>query len=177
VAGGRYVIVGSPISPDATNLPVRASFVPWLGGVLTERLVGEPGSVLSSEPGRRLPRPRWADGIETADGQRTPIGDALDVPDRTGTYFLTLNSRRVGALVVAPPPGESVLDRYSARDLAPRLRVNRVLVAPDARAWASLSFRAAARRSLIEPALIAALLLLVTETLVIRRRSALRQAA
>jgi hypothetical protein len=177
VAGARYVIVGSPISPDATNLPVRASFVPWLGGVLTERLVGEPGQVLTSEPGKHLPRPRWADGIETADGQRTPIGDALDVPDRTGTYFLTLNGRRVGALVVAPPPGESVLDRYSARDLAPSLRVNRVLVAPDAGAWASLSFRAAARRSLIEPALIAALLLLISETLVIRRRGALRQAA
>jgi len=177
VAGGHYVLAGSPISPDATNLPVRASFVPWLGGVLTERLVGEPGQVLASEPGKHLPRPRWADGIETADGQRTPIGDALDVPDRTGTYFLTLNARRVGALVVAPPPGESVLDRYSARDLAQRLRVNRVLVAPDAGTWASLSFRAAARRSLIEPALIVALLLLVAETLVIRRRAALRPAA
>ena len=116
VAGARYVIVGSPISPDATNLPIRASFVPWLGGVLTERLVGEPGQVLTAEPGAHLSRPRWADGIETADGQRTPIGDALDVPDRTGTYFLTLNGRRVGALVVAPPPGESVLDRYSARE-------------------------------------------------------------
>jgi hypothetical protein len=177
VAGGRYVIVASPIFPDATNLPVRASFVPWLGSMLTERLVGEPGQVLSSEPGKHLPRPRWADGIETIDGQRTPIGDALDVPDRTGTYFLTLNGRRVGALVVAPPPGESVLDRYSARDLASRVTANRVLVAPDPGAWASLSFRAAARRSLIQPALIAALLLLLTETLVIRRRTALRQAA
>jgi len=177
VAGGRYVIVASPISPDATNLPVRASFVPWLGSVLTERLVGEPGQVLSAEPGKRLPRPRWADGIETVDGQRTSIGDALDVPQRTGTYFLTLNGRRVGALVVAPPPGESVLDRYSARDLAPRLQVSRILVAPDASAWASLSFRAAARRSLIEPALIAALLLLLSETLVIRRRVALPQTA
>jgi hypothetical protein len=111
------------------------------------------------------------------DGQRTSIGDALDVPQRTGTYFLTLNGRRVGALVVAPPPGESVLDRYSARDLAPRLQVSRILVAPDASAWASLSFRAAARRSLIEPALIAALLLLLSETLVIRRRVALPQTA
>ncbi len=177
VAGGRYVIIASPISPDATNLPVRASFVPWLGGVLTERLVGEPGQVITSEPGKRLPRPRWADGLETVDGQRTPLGDALDVPDRTGTYFLTLNGHRVGALIVAPPPGESVLDRYSAKDLASQLRVNRVLVAPTPGAWASLSFRAAARRSLIEPALLFALLLLLSETLVIRRRAALRQAA
>ena len=176
VAGGRYVIVGSPIVPDATNLPVRASFVPWLGSVLTERLVGEPGQVLTSEPGKHLPRPRWADGIETVDGQRTPLGDALDVPERSGTYFLTLNSRRVGALVVAPPPGESVLGRLTPRDLAARLRVSRALLAPDGHTWASLSFRAAARRSLIEPALLAALVLLLIETAVIRRR-ALQQAA
>ena len=176
VAGARYVIVASPIAPDATNLPIRASFVPWLGSVLTERLVGEPGQVLTSEPGKRLPRPRWADGIETVDGQRTPIGDALDVPERSGTYFLTLTGRRVGALVVAPPPGESVLDRFTPRDLASRLRVTRALLAPDGHTWATLSFRAAARRSLIEPALLAALALLLIETAVIRRR-ALHQAA
>ena len=37
VAGPRYVILASPLSPDATNLPVSAPFVPWLGSVLTER--------------------------------------------------------------------------------------------------------------------------------------------
>lgn len=176
VSGARYVIVGSPIVPDATNLPVRASFVPWLGSVLTERLVGEPGQVITSEPGKHLPRPRWADGIETIDGQRTPLGDALDVPERSNTYFLTLGGRRVGALVVAPTPGESVLDRFAARDLAARLRVSRALLAPDGHTWASLSFRAAARRSLIEPALLAALVFLLIETAVVRRR-ALQQAA
>lgn len=170
VAGPRYVVIASPIVPDATNLPVRASFVPWLGGVLTERLVGEPGQVLSSEPGTRLPRPRWADGLESLDGQRTPLGDPMEVPDRIGTYFLTLDGRRVGALVVAPPAGESVLDRYSARELSSRLRVSRALVAPDAASWAALAFRAAARRSLIQPALAAALLLLVIEALIIRGR-------
>src|SRR6185369_9264844 len=33
VAGPRYVILASSLSPDATNLPVRAMFVPWLGTV------------------------------------------------------------------------------------------------------------------------------------------------
>jgi hypothetical protein len=69
-----------------------------------------------------------------------------------------------------------VLDRLAARDLAARLRVSRALLAPDAHTWALLSFRAAARRSLIEPALLAALVLLVIETAVVRRR-ALQQAA
>src|SRR5262249_39185065 len=135
-----------------------------------------PGQVVASEPGKHLPRPRWADGIETVDGQRSPLGDALEVPARTGTYFLTSNGRRVGALVVAPPPGESVLERFTPRDLAARLRVTRALLAPDPHTWSSLSFRAAARRSLIEPALLAALMLLLVETAVIRRRT-LQQAA
>jgi hypothetical protein len=170
VAGPRYVLVGSPLSPDATNLPVRASFVPWLGSVLTERLVGEPGSVIVAEPGARVARPRWADAIESADGQRTPLSEVLDVPTRAGTYFLTRENRRVGALVVNPSPDESVLDRFTAKELRERLHTERTLVTADAASWATQAFRAAARRSMIGPALIVALLMLIVEALVIGAR-------
>ena len=95
-----------------------ARFVPWLGTVLTERLVGEPGAVIGAEPGAQLPRPRWADAIELSDGQRTALGESLDVPARAGTYFLTSANRRVGAVVVNPSADESVLDRYTANDCA-----------------------------------------------------------
>jgi hypothetical protein len=170
VAGPRYVIVGSPLTPDATNLPVRASFVPWLGSVLTERLVGEPGQVLEVEPGARTPRPRWADGLETVDGQRTPIADVLEAPSRAGTYFLTRNGRRVGALVVNGAPAESQLEQFTASELTDRLHAARALVAPDASAWSSMAFRGAARRSLLETALLVALLLLATEAILIGAR-------
>lgn len=171
VAGQQYVIIASPLTPDATNLPVRAAFVPWIGSILTERLVGEPGQVIEAQPGTQLPRPRWADAIQTADGQRTPLGETLDVPTRAGTYFLSLGERRVGAVVVNPSADESVLDRYSPNDLRERLGSNRSLVAPDPGAWVNMAFRAAARRSLIQPALIFALLMLVTEAVAIGVRS------
>lgn len=171
VAGSRYVIVGSPLTPDATNFPVRAAFVPWLGNVLSERLVGEPGQVLTAQPGASLTRPRWADALETPDGQRTPLGETLDVPVRAGAYFLTRDARRVGALVVNPDPGESQLDRLSASELTARLHAGRTVVARTAREWTALAFRAAARRSLVEPALLIALLLLVTEAVVIGARA------
>jgi len=171
VAGPRFVLVGSPLTPDASDFPVRAAFVPWLGGVLTERLVGEPGQALDTTPGVRLPRPRWADAIETADGQRTPLGETLDAPTRAGTYFLTRGDRRVGALVVNAPPEESALDRYTADELRARLRAERTVSAPNAAAWASLAFRAAARRPLVGPALALALLLIVIEALVIGARA------
>ena len=176
VAGPRYVIVGSPLTPDASTLPVRAAFVPWLGTIISERLVGEPGQVVAAEPGAHLPRPRWADGIESAEGQRTALGDALDVPTRAGVYFLTLGARRVGAVVVNASPDESVLDRFTANELGSRIHAERTLVAENASSWPVMAFGGAARRSLIEPALLIALLMLITEALVIgvreRRRAA-----
>lgn len=170
VAGPRYVVIGSPLAPDATNFPVRASFVPWLGGVLTERLVGEPGQVITATPGARLPRPRWADAMEGSTGQRTPLGETLDVPLHAGTYFLTRGDRRVGAVVVNAPPTESVLDRYSANELRARFQAGRALVTNNPGTWRATAFRGASRRSLIEPALLLALLMLVIEAIVIGAR-------
>lgn len=170
VAGPRYVLIGSPLSPDATNFPVRASFVPWLGTVLTERLVGEPGQVIAAAPGAQLPRPRWADAMEGATGQRTPLSETLDVPVRAGTYFLTRGDRRVGAVVVNAPPTESVLDRYSTNELRARLQASRTLVTNDPSTWEATAFRGASRRSLIEPALLLALLMLVVEAIVLGAR-------
>src|SRR6185437_1715428 len=103
VAGPRYVIVASPLTPDATSFPVRASFVPWLGTMLTERLVGDAGRAVDASPGARISRPRWADAMEGADGQRVPLGETIDVPARPGAYFLTRAGRRAGALVVNAP--------------------------------------------------------------------------
>lgn len=170
VAGSRYVVIGSPLAPDATNFPVRASFVPWLGTVLTERLVGEPGQVIAATPGAQLPRPRWADAIEAGTGQRTPLGETIDVPSRPGAYFLTRGDRRVGAVVVNAPPNESILDRYSVAELRARFRAGRTLVTNDPATWQATAFRGASRRSLIEPALLVALVTLVIEAIVIGAR-------
>jgi hypothetical protein len=170
VAGPRYVLVASPLVPDATSLPVRAGFVPWLGDVLTTRLVGEPGQVINAAPGEAIARPRWADGVETADGQRTPLAETLEAPTRAGVLFLTRGGRRVGAVVVNPPADESVLDRYSPDDLRDRLRSERTLAAANPSSWSTMAFRAAARRSLLEPALIAALVLLTVEAIAIGAR-------
>ncbi len=166
VAGPRYVLVASPLSPDATNFPVRAAFVPWLGTVLTERLVGEPGQVIEADPGAHIARPRWADALEQASGQRTALGDDVEVPAHAGTYFFSRGDRRVGALVVNAPAEESVLDRYTAADLRERLHVRSTDVAATPAAVRSLAFRGASRRSLIGVALLVALLLLAGEALV-----------
>jgi len=175
VAGPRYVIVGSPFVPEATTFPVRASFVPWLADVLTERLVGEPGQALSATPGAHLARPSWADALESPTGARLPLEESFDAPAQPGTYFLERAGHRVGALVVNPPPDESNLEREPAQDIERRFRARAVLRVTDGEHWSTLAFRAASRRALIEPLLIAALALLAVEA-VFARASAPRMA-
>ena len=170
VAGPRYAIVASPLDPTATTLPIRAAFVPWLATVLTERLVGEPGGIVAANPGQTLPRPRWADAIEEETGARTALGDDLQAPARSGTYFFERGGRRVGALVVNPESSESVLDRLASRELAARVKARQLLTAADRVQLAGLSFRSAARRSVGEPILVAALALLALEALLVRSR-------
>jgi hypothetical protein len=174
VAGPRYAIVASPLDPAATSFPVRAAFVPWLAGILTEHLVGEPGGVIAATPGQLLARPRWADAIEDLSGARSALGDDLQAPGHAGTYFLERSGRRVGALVVNPEASESVLDRVTADDVGRRIHARQVLSAADRPQLASLSFRSASRRSVGEPILLAALALLVVEGLLVgtRRRTA-----
>ena len=108
--------------------------------------------------------------METADGQRSSIGDVLEAPSRAGTYFLTRNGRRVGALVVNGSAAESQLEQFTANELTERLHAARSLVAPNADAWSSMAFRGAARRSLLEPALLVALVLLAIEAVLIGAR-------
>lgn len=177
VAGPRYAIVASPLDPAATTLPVRAAFVPWLATLLTERLVGEPGGIVAANPGQTLPRPRWADAIEDETGARAALGDDLQAPPRSGTYFFERAGRRVGALVVNPESSESVLDRLTTRELTGRVKARQLLTAADRVQLAGLSFRSAARRSVGEPVLVAALALLALEALLVRSRRRSQAAA
>ncbi len=167
VSGPRYVLVASPMLPEATTLPIRAAFVPWLAEVIGQRLVGEPGQIIAATPAARVARPRWAESLDAPGGARTPLTDSVDVPSQPGTFFFIRGDRRVGALVVNPEPEESVLDRWPAAEIARRIQARRVLTAADRSAWIAQAFRAASRRSLIEPVLLAALLLLAIEAFVV----------
>jgi hypothetical protein len=172
IAGERWVLVASPLVPDATDLPVRAAFVPWLADLLTQQLAGEPGRVIAASPGDSLPRPAWADAIETEGEAPTPLGAGpIAVPQRAGVFFLRAEGRRVGALVVASPPAESDLARLDADRLADRLGGGARVLGDPARFDAAV-FAGGGSRALVVPFLVAALILLVAESLVVRARSA-----
>jgi hypothetical protein len=172
VSGPRYLLVGSPLVPEASSLPVSASFLPWLGDMLAARLHAEPGTVRAASPGERVTRPAGVDALESATGGRTSVaGTGFDAPTAPGTYFFVQGVRRVGALVVNPDVSESRLERWSERELAAHVVSANARLARDADEWVRLSFSGAARRSLVVPLMVALLLVLGVETVAATARS------
>lgn len=169
VAGDRYVIVASPLDQTATDLPLRAAFVPWLGDAIAQRLAGEATAVMQSAPGAPVRFPLGADGLEGADAQVTPLSDRSSAPSRPGVYFVRRGADRVGALVVNPEAEESDLTRIPLAMLRDRLRSRDAVVTADAAAWTRSLFDVGSRRPLQLPIILLALALLIAETVVVRR--------
>ncbi|MGH7721033.1 MAG: hypothetical protein ACREON_19570, partial [Gemmatimonadaceae bacterium] len=165
VSGRGYVLIASPLEPDATALPVRAAFVPWLSDVISQRLTGGAGSVRFAPPGAAVARPAEADALELPGGQRLPLsGDSIAAPAAAGVSFFTRGQERIGALVVNPEPAESMLDRFDAAGLRARLRAREVRVIDDAAQWRDAAFDSAPRRPIIMPLLLLAVATLLAES-------------
>jgi hypothetical protein len=168
VSGPRYVLLGSPLDPNATSFPVSAAFLPWLGDVLASRLHSDPGGIRYAAPGDRVTRLPGVDAIESAAGGRTSVanGASFDAPAVAGTYFHIQGTRRVGALVVNPEPDESRLDRWRPNDLAEHVvSSSGARLARDRDEWVRLAFSATSRRPLAGVLMVAILLTLGAEML------------
>jgi hypothetical protein len=169
VAGARYVLVASPLEPQSTTFPVRATFLPWLADAVSRLAAGGAGEVVEAVPGSRLRRPAGVDALEAPDGSRTPLaGDSVEVPAQPGVYFYARGGERRGALVVNGDGRESVLARLSGAQLRSRFQGGAVSVEAGEAAWATSLFEASTRRSLVTPLLVAALLALAAEALAAR---------
>ncbi len=165
VAGTGYVLLGSPLDPAATALPVTASFLPWFADAIASRLNAEPGAVRYAAPGQRVARPGVADALESTNGNRIVVsGSAFDAPAASGVYFMVRGSRRIGALVVNAEPDESRLERWPSADLGLRVVTAGARVVSASDAWVRDAFAGVSRRSMVLPLLIVLLLILAVET-------------
>jgi Aerotolerance regulator N-terminal len=169
VAGDGYVVIGSPLDPMATDLPLRAAFVPWLGDVVAQRLAGSATAVFSAVPGGPIRLPSGVDGIEGSDGQVQSAAGNAAAPARPGVYFLRRGAERVGALVVNIEPEESDLTRLTVSALRERVRAPGAVVTQDPAEWSRALFDVGARRPLQLPLILLALALLAAETFVVQR--------
>jgi hypothetical protein len=164
--------VGSRLDPAATQLPIRAPFVPWLADVLALRLAapaGDVGAPIDALPGRAVRLPTGAETLESASGsRRTVTAEVMDAPEERGVWFVLRGGRRVGALVVNAPPEESALERWSPAALATRIGGPGARVATGASGWIGDVYAAGRTRPAGTPMLLLALLLLAVEGLAIR---------
>lgn len=173
VAGDGWVLTSFALDLNDTDLPVRAAFLPWLDRAIARRLAADAGPVLESAPAAWLPRPAWATGLETPNGDVQPLqGARFRAPSAAGAYFLRRGAERAGAVVVAAESAESVLDRVSANAIASRFSGNAVdgIDTParlETRAWSDAS-----PRPILAALLLGALLLLAAETWVSKRDEA-----
>lgn len=169
VAGDGYVLIASPPDAEATDLPVRAAFLPWLDAVIAERLSTAGGTALDVRPGATVTVPSGVEALEGPDGslRRVVAGASLRAPWTAGVSFWRRGERRVGALVVNPEPEESDLARLGADSLQVRLAATTAVVNPAS--LPRITYEAGGRRALATPLMILALGLLVAESLLARR--------
>jgi hypothetical protein len=166
VRGGRTVVVGSRFVPEETDLPLSAGFVPALAGLVLRAARGDEG-IVGAAPGDVVTLPEDVTALATADGPvRVAGGTAVAAPAAPGVYPLLSGADTVGALVVAPDPRESDLTRASDRDVAAAFPGAKVRVVDSPRAYAAARFAGAGQGELTPWLLVAALAVLVVESLV-----------
>ncbi len=169
VAGENWVLVASPLTVEATGLPIRTGFLPWLTGLLTQRLAHEGALVLHADPGGPVRIPDGVTGLESGDGQVSPLPAGGVAPLRAGIWFLRRGDERIGALVVNPEPDESLLGRLSVNDVASRIRVRSVDATQAADEVAPAAFDSSAGRPLQLILLLLALACLAVEMVIVHR--------
>ncbi|HEY0931861.1 MAG TPA: hypothetical protein VGE27_18205, partial [Gemmatimonas sp.] len=169
VAGDGYVLLGSPLDTDATDLPLKAAFVPWVLEALARRL-GDDGRLITAVPGSVITGVRDVTALERPDGSLIPTsGDRVTVPAQSGVYFLRRQAARVGALVVNAEPSESELTAADTSGKAGETLIASLAKGADLRAeatsagWQRTVFALAEGQALLLPLVALALLALIAE--------------
>ena len=169
VAGDGYVLVGSPLDPAATSLPLAAQFVPWLESLLARYLLTDGGRVLSAAPLADVMLPLGVDELVGAGQASLPVhARTIAAPAQAGVYWMRRAGAVIGALVVNPEASESDLAPLDASALEDRVAGTNVRVVDVSSDVARAAFSSSSRRPLAGMLLALLIILLVAETLVAR---------
>lgn len=165
--GGRYLVVASPLSTEATTLPTSTALVPLL-----DRLTGawaaaaQVHTVIS--PGSTVALAPEATAVVQPDGSRDDVvaGREYLVPGRPGVYQVLAGERVLDAFAVNPDPAESDLRRLDERGLRAALPGWRAELTGTPSTWADAIYRQRLGREIWRPLVLAALAFLLIEGLV-----------
>jgi hypothetical protein len=169
VAGPGYVLVGSPVDVDATDLPLRADFVPAVRQLVSRRL-GADGGVVAVAPGGSVAVPEGITAVEGVDGVVRPVtGRRWTAPSQAGVAFFRRAEARVGAVEVNPEREESMLQGGTGTALGAAWRGTTVETPATGEAWGRRVLAQGAGYALVLPLLLLALAALVVDGWVGRR--------
>ena len=141
-SGGRFVLLASPLTPQATTLPTSLAMIP-----LVDRLTGTwsaaPAPPSEAQPGELVHLPAGATLVINPDGTRDTVraGQTYYAGAQPGAYRVVRGADMIAAYVVNPPPAESVLQPASRQRLARALPGLDIELAQDADAWPDKIFQ------------------------------------
>jgi hypothetical protein len=165
--GGRYIVIGSPLSADASTLPTGVAMLPLLERLTGTWALAQPPRT-DVEPGAEIRIPDHATTLALPDGSRVAVapGSAQRLGVEQGIYRILAGDDVVAAYAVNPPRAASDLSRLDRRALEARLPGWTLHTATDAGAFMRAAFRERLGREFWRPLLFALLAVLLVETFI-----------
>lgn len=159
-----YLLLGSPLDPDATELPVSAQMIPFLQWAMSTWTAASPASS-GVEAGTPLSLPSGATEILLPDGTTRGVdGTRLHLSTgRVGVYTVMAGDSILEHIAVVPPAAESVLER-SERERVEAAFGEELWWIDRVSRWEGTIFRARRGPELWRPLLAALLAVLLLES-------------
>ena len=134
--GGRYVLLASPLTPEASTVPTSLAMIPLMDRA-TGAWVAASSARAEARPGEVMNLPVGATGVINPDGTRDSIraGEAYYAGTVPGAYQVLRGGSVIAAYVVNAPASESVLNAASRDRIARALPGWKVQFADDADSW------------------------------------------
>jgi hypothetical protein len=136
VSDRRYVLIGCPLVPESTELPVTAAMLPLVEAVLF-RWAGLGGTLPTPvSAGHSWTLPAGADSVAGPDGSRIRVdGGSPYVPLRAGIHTVYMADGGTSLLAATVPAAESDLRPASTADLGRGLGSTDVVEARTEAEW------------------------------------------
>jgi hypothetical protein len=163
--GGTYVLLGSPLTLEASTIPTSAAMLPLLDRITSAWTLDLPPRT-DADPGQEIGLPAGANAVLQPDSTRDDIaGDATyRLGTEPGIYRVFRGDSIIAAYSVNPPAAESDLARLDDDALEARVGDDNVHVTAGAGDWRRSVFRERLGRELWRPLLFALLAVLIVET-------------
>ncbi len=173
-AGHAYLLVGSPLDPDHSTLPVDAAMLPFMEALLF-RWTGLGGVIPSPVmAGESAILPEGADSVASPGGQVMRVdGGSPYAPMKAGVHTVFLSAGDPSLLAATVPPSESDLAEASASAFASGLGAPHAIVAATDSEWLA-SIYGSRRGARVAPYIIALAILLVLAEIVLATPGASR---